>query len=231
MAASLIPQGALSSWLIGLILLACVLDWIVVSGASKALLRFEYLTKPAVPLLLLVLILSSPSSYSLTQLLLASAMIFCLGGDVALMLPDPKGNRFLLGLGSFLVAHLFFISCLLRLPRGNIFAGVLFILALAFTPAFFVVRSISRKAKKLVLPVLVYIAVLLSMATCALAVGFSGGLPNVLIAVGALAFVTSDLLLAVHRFVRPIPNETVLVHVSYHAAIILLTIGVLDVIA
>ena len=231
MTASLLPQGALSSWLIGLILISCVLDWIVVSGASKTLLRFEYLTKPAVPLLLLVLILTSPSSYSLTQLFLAGAMIFCLGGDVALMLPDPKGNRFLLGLGSFLVAHLFFILCLLRLPRGNIFVGVLVVVALAVTPTFIVVRSISRKAKKLVLPVLVYIAVLLAMATCALAVGLSGGLPTVLIAVGAVSFVTSDLLLAVHRFVRPIPNETVLVHVSYHAAIVLLTLGVLDVIA
>ena len=81
------------------------------------------------------------------------------------------------------------------------------------------------------LPVLVYIAVLLAMATCALAVGLSGRLPTVLIAVGAVSFVTSDLLLAVHRFVRPIPNETVLVHVNYHAAIVLLTLGVLDVIA
>jgi hypothetical protein len=50
------------------------------------------------------------------------------------------------------------------------------------------------------------------------------GIPAV---VGAIAFVASDLLLAINRFVRPLRHEALIVHATYHVALFGLTIGIL----
>ena len=99
--------------------------------------------------------------------------------------------------------------------------------ALMAAPAVLVLRAVGRQDKAMVAPVAVYILAIATMAAAAMA---GGGVMTSfawLPIIGGLSFVASDLLLAINRFVRPLPREALLVHVTYHAAIAGLSLGLL----
>lgn len=205
---------------------AACLDWLAVTIPRWA--RLEYGAKPAVPLFLAAAALVAPGVPGTTRWIDVAALLFCCVGDVALMVPErPGGSLFLVGLGSFLVAQVLFAIAFVRLPHSSLLvaAGVLLVLMVA--PATLVVRSVRRHDATLMAPVCLYIAAIAMMAAAALAAGHAmtslGWLPMV----GGLSFVVSDLLLAINRFVRPLPHEAVLVHLTYHVAIGALGVGLL----
>jgi uncharacterized membrane protein YhhN len=65
------------------------------------------------------------------------------------------------------------------------------------------------------------------MATAAVASGITPGATNLTVLVGGIAFMASDTLLAINRFVRPLRHEALLVHSTYHVALFGLTLGIL----
>jgi uncharacterized membrane protein YhhN len=127
------------------------------------------------------------------------ALIFGWGGDVFL-LKISELRFFRLGLASFLIGHLCYISSFL------FFAGSLNIMALAISAAVTVplalaVYSIIRPEKTMKLPAIVYEIAILLMSLSALQLFLArrdGG--SLLVFAGSLCFIFSDTLLARFTF-------------------------------
>ena len=221
---------AASWWLLALAATFAVGDWVSVSGLARRVARAEYVCKPATlgALLAVAAALGTPDPGRRAWFL--AALVLCLAGDVALMLPGDRMAAFGAGLGSFFVAQLCFIAGLSRQGGGWASAMVALVVIAAVTaPATVaVVRAVRRGAHRwLAGPVLAYMAALLVMAAMAWSAGF-GGSPlgdNPLVAAGGALFVVSDTALAVDRFVRPLARGTLAVHLTYHVAVGLLVVS------
>jgi uncharacterized membrane protein YhhN len=149
-------------------------------------------------------------------------LLFSLAGDIGLMLP---GNRVLLSLVCFLFAHTSYIFAFLSdsrvsgfpwaaIPLGGI--GVLLFgylwpgLAARLKPA-----------------VGVYVVVIVTMATMAVQRAAAHlAVDTLSAAIGALLFMASDALLAVHRFRRPFRRAHVFILVSYYLGQLLIALSV-----
>ena len=216
--------------LIGVATVAALVDWTAVARADT---RLEYVAKPAVLVALTLAAVSLPAAH--TDLVdrkwwFVAALVASLVGDVLLMLPR---NLFVPGLASFLVGHVLFIIGLLQPPSppgtppfsfsttGLVVAAVVIGLA-AVVPAFLIFRSLVRDGhRELIAPVAVYLVAIATMAVLACNVGVPAA------ALGAIFFLVSDAVLALQRFVRPIPQGNVVVHVTYHLAQGLLVLSLL----
>ena len=137
-----------------------------------------------------------------------------LAGDVLLMLP---GDLFVPGLVAFLLGHACFIAALLGDSRFAVQAWPL-LACLAYGIANLVALW-GAIAAPLRVPVVVYVAVLCSMAGQALARALRGDAPARLAARGALLFMLSDSVLAWDRFRGPLPLASLWVLATYYLAL------------
>lgn len=222
-------DGSSSASLVLLVLaaVATLADWTSVAKPGRRMVAVEYVAKPAVPLLLMAAVLAAPVADESVRWVAAAALLFSCGGDVALMLPDERGSRFIMGLSSFLVAQLLFATGFLIQPHGSLLLGLAIVVVIAGWPSALVLRSVARGAQELIGPVAVYVAAITLMAGSAVALGLHDPSRRIPAIVGGLAFVASDMLLAINRFVQPIRHEALVVHVTYHVALFGLTIGML----
>jgi len=217
--------------LIGIAAVAALVDWTAVARDDA---RLEYLAKPAVLVALTMAAAVIPAMH--TDLVdrkwwFVAALACSLVGDVLLMLPR---NLFVPGLASFLVGHVLFIVGLLQPPSppgtapfafsstGLLVAAIAILLAAA-APAFLIFRSlISEGHRELIAPVAVYLVAIATMAVLALNVGVPAA------AAGAIFFLVSDTVLALRRFVWPIRQGNLVVHITYHLAQGLLVLSLLS---
>jgi uncharacterized membrane protein YhhN len=143
--------------------------------------------------------------------LLALALAFCTAGDVLLDL-DPR--LFAFGLGAFLLAHLTYICLFVRnrpapfRVRRLHFTAVLLILIYSLTLSTWIVPSVGELA----VPVVLYICALTAMVCAAILARFR----QPWVAVGAILFLISDSLLAIHKFKTPVPLRDYLVWTTYY---------------
>ena len=216
-------------WAIGALLQSRLDVWgaaLVVSAvlatASSALgLReWHYLFKPLTMLLAIAFVLRSHRVSGQNGLLVA-ALAAALAGDVLLMLP---ANLFIAGLAGFLLAHL----CYLALFRQRVDwfpdRGVL-ALALGVGAVMLTILWGSLRAPLLQAAVGAYVLVICLMA--AQAIGRAGVLQErsaTLVAVGACVFMLSDTLIAINRFIVPLPAAGLWVLSSYYVAQILIVL-------
>jgi len=146
--------------------------------------------------------------------LLLLGLACSLAGDVALMLPD----RFIPGLVSFLLAHLAYIALLRRGVRWFAHRG-----ALAGTvgvgSAMYAWLWQGGLPAELRIPVAVYVLVIALMAAQAIgrATELRTGAART-VALGACIFMASDSVLALDRFVQPVPLAILWVLATYYAA-------------
>jgi uncharacterized membrane protein YhhN len=161
--------------------------------------------------------------------LLGSALALSCLGDFLLgirRLGSLDGESlFLLGLGSFLLAHLVYIAMFRkhRLPvwwkpgavRG---LGVLAILVAMGTVLAVLLHSLGP----LLIPVVVYSLVLCSMGISAMLADL--GTP--LAGIGALLFIASDAMIALSKFRGPFAGHEPLIWMTYYAAQLLILSGV-----
>jgi uncharacterized membrane protein YhhN len=145
---------------------------------------------------------------------LSLGLIFSLVGDVLLAWP---GDLFVFGLGAFLLAHLAYLKAYLSDCRRP----ALLPLALALgVGAVLLAILVSNGLGPLLIPVIVYGLVISAMLWRALA-RLSTAVPKRsawLAAAGALAFVFSDSLIGINRFVQPFHAAPYLIIVSYWLA-------------
>lgn len=171
---------------------------------------------------LLLAVAAAAHSVARERRWLVPALLFSAAGDWLLALPW-WAMSFVLGLGSFLLAHICFLGALLphvAPSRSRIAAAVVMVLATASMLVWFWPHLNTGK-ENLTIPVTVYITVLSAMVCAALL----ARLPTIWTAVGAVCFAASDSMIAISRFI--LGNEALAVPIwwSYAAAEILITAG------
>jgi alkenylglycerophosphocholine/alkenylglycerophosphoethanolamine hydrolase len=202
--------------LVGLATATAFVDWV---GVWCGQANIEQAAKPLVPVWLIAGIAVSGETGA-APVLVATALAFALGGDVALL---PAVNRFVWGLGSFLIAHLLFIAAFLSMAsEPSILGTVALAVALLVMGAVghTIVTAVSRGpdgSARLGGAVTVYAVVLAAMMIAAVSTG------NGLAVVGAAAFVVSDGVLGWNRFVVTRAHGRLTTHILYHTALVLLT--------
>ena len=158
--------------------------------------RLVYIFKPLTTGLIIALAILAPVPLSsFYQTMIVVGLIFSLGGDIFLMLP---ADRFIWGLISFLIAHLFYIVAFVY-PTGFHVSPLL--LALYLVYGGIMIWLLWPHIGGLRIPVLIYMAVILVMGWQSVerwsVLQTSAAL---LAAIGATLFVISDSTLALDRF-------------------------------
>jgi alkenylglycerophosphocholine/alkenylglycerophosphoethanolamine hydrolase len=144
--------------------------------------------------------------------LIAVALIFCGIGDISLAL-----GHFVPGLVAFLLGHLFYLAAFGRdfAPSIGKWLGVAGLLVFAA----FMLHYLQPHLGTMAVAVYLYMLVITAMAVAAL----MGGANHPLVAAGAVLFVLSDSLIAINRFVAPVPAGATAIMVLYYLAQYLLT--------
>jgi uncharacterized membrane protein YhhN len=196
-----------------------LVDWYAVAREDR---RTETWAKPAVLLSLVVTALVLGATDTTAGIWLLVALALGLVGDVFLL--GDSDTRFRSGLAAFLVGHLAYVVCFVRLgldPSSWSWIAWIVLLACLLSTRHVAPATFMRGGASLALPVALYTVVIGAMVILA----FDTGEP--LIAIGASVFAASDSILAVDRFVRPQPWAHVVVMVTYHVGQALIVAGVL----
>lgn len=194
----------------------------VVAAAALAILGEErgprwlvYVWKPAATLLILLTAAFLPGAGAGAgyRALIVAGLACSVAGDVFLMLPR---DRFVMGLASFLVAHLAYSAAFW--PPGGGLAVVLGLVLLLAIGGVVLAVLWPGLPPRLRLPVTAYVGVIIVMVWLAGARWASEGTEAALAAaVGAVLFMGSDTLLALDRFRRRIPHARLWVLATYYA--------------
>ena len=223
-------QGRISLWL-ALMLQSGAL---ATATAALGLQPWHWLFKPATMVFALICIASCAKQKSKTiknisqkhvHLLLA-AIVFSMAGDVFLMLDGQlQTSLFIPGLVSFLLAHVCYVA-LFKFDMPWFADRRALLLVAAIGAAMYVFLWTHGLPAALRLPVAAYVGVIALMA--AQAWGRYRQLRSraaLLTALGASFFMLSDSILAINRFVQPLPWSAVSVLGSYYAAQALIVWG------
>lgn len=204
-----------------------VLDLMV---ANSGLSQYRILTKPLILLSLLIYFGYSGKHLPKTAYYLALVALFCsFLGDVFLLFDSISNLYFMLGLVSFLMAHLaygfVFTKHWNRKPGWSIHVITL-ILASYGIVLFLYLRPVLGPLKY---PVILYVLGILFMAISALRRYEKVNTQSFLfVFIGAIFFVFSDSVLAIHRFMQEIPWSNFLVMGTYAIAQFLIIKGILS---
>ncbi len=161
------------------------------------------------------------------------AFVFSWFGDMLLMFGEIDFIYFMVGLVSFLIAQIFYIFLFLR--TINISGKMPFLKKkpfwlIAYIAFGLIVYTILYNHLDAVLKiaVFVYMTALLSMSAMALN-RFGNGHPISfsLVFIGSLLFVLSDTMIALNKFLAPIPYEGILIMTTYISAQYLIMRGLL----
>jgi uncharacterized membrane protein YhhN len=186
---------------------AAVANWV---SRARALDRLEYVTKPATLLFLIGVALTLDPADPAQRAWFVVALACCLAGDVLLMLPR---DRFTAGLTAFLAGHLAYVGGFLAAGLSAVAVGLATVaVVVVFGPVAWrlLARVRAGPQRRLLAPVVAYIAVIAAMVVAALASG------HALAAAGGLLFLVSDTMIGWRRFVRAQPWMPVAIMVTYH---------------
>jgi uncharacterized membrane protein YhhN len=172
----------------------------------------------AIPALSLAVLAFIAVSGSRGKLLFAS-LLFCAAADIALEL--AAGRYFVIGLGLFLIAHILFIVTFSRdfKAQKSQIPVILLLIVYAKMMAFVMTPSL----KEMVIPVYIYLTAITLMAIFA-ALRAS---KNDFTLYGAIAFIVSDSILAINKFMMPVPAADYLIMIAYYLSLFLIVYGFL----
>lgn len=189
-------------------------------------------TKPSLLVLLIAWYITTArqSNQSLSTMLLA-ALVFSWGGDVLLM--GTGDLYFMLGLGSFLLAHVFYIFTFRQFrneDETNALQGLQRI-RFAFPIVLFgtgLVIILYPNLGGLTVPVLIYAGVLTVMVLNALfRFGRTTSPSFAYVFGGAILFMISDSVLAINKFLEPVEGAGIWIMLTYIAAQFFIVKGLL----
>ena len=183
------------------------------------------IVKSILSLLFVITALLQPHSVPAYYHYLFIGLIFCLIGDVCLALPQEKA--FMVGLVSFLLGHVLYISAFLSLVQVSHW----------FSPGVFIIFGISAfiffwlrpHLKSMLIPVLLYIVVITVMASGAWAVFWKSSFQiygRAFILAGSLCFYVSDLFVARDKFIKEEYRNRLLGLPLYYAGQFLLAFSI-----
>jgi len=170
---------------------------------------------PAISLSALALVTVSGSRGKL----LFASLLLCAAGDVALEIGAEQ--YFIIGLGFFLIAQIMFIVTFSRdfkMQKSRI--AIIAILAI-YALAMAIVMTPSLR--EMAIPVYSYLVVITLMGIFAAL----RAARNKLTLYGAVSFIVSDSIIAINKFMMPVPAADYLVMGTYYLALFLITFGYL----
>jgi uncharacterized membrane protein YhhN len=194
--------------------LAFVSAIITIYAASQNRRLVLYIFKPLTIVFIILIALESKfTTSSFYRYAIIAGLLFSLVGDIFLMLPS---DRFVPGLVSFLIAHLFYIAAF-KFESGRalfVRGAIPFLIYGAL-----MLRLLWRELGKMRLPVMIYMLVILMMGWTAtgrlMLIGQRG---SVLAFTGALLFIASDSMLAIERFKGRFKGAQAYILITYFAA-------------
>ncbi len=199
----------------------------LICGSVESLNMFHYITKPSIVIsLLLFFWLKSGFLSGPIRILTILALAFSLVGDVLLLFVENDALFFMLGLVSFLLAHITYILVFLkhRNPSKNPFGFLIILLIYAFGLFYLLKDGLGD----LLIPVIIYMMAILAMATTAfLREGKATPLSYTFVFIGAILFMVSDSILALNKFYQPIPFSDISIMLTYGLAQYLIVFGLL----
>ncbi len=186
-------------------------------------LSIGFLPELTKPLLMPVLLLMVWESGFRQHLLLVISLIFSWMGDVFLLFSGDL--YFMLGLGSFLIAHVFYLVIFLKFRETDFLKTLPF---LAFSSLMILGVLGDNLPESLKIPVGLYVVVITLMGMAAAMA--TGLLPSScrLVLTGAVLFILSDSFIAVDKFVNDIPYVSFWVMSTYGVAQYLIVKGLLQ---
>jgi uncharacterized membrane protein YhhN len=149
-------------------------------------------------------------------------LVFSAFGDF--FLDYDRVNWFVFGLGSFLVAHLFYIFSLKPFVAKSIVIKRLPIIAIYCVYGISMFSLIYSGLGELFIPVFVYMTVLLLMGVTTLL----SEKTNTWLVIGGISFIFSDSLIGLDKFYQEIPYATLLIMSTYYFAQFSLVKGIFE---
>ncbi len=193
---------------------------LAILGRYGAPISIHYVFKPFTMVLIIAMCGTAinASGFTTYRALLLAALLFSITGDILLMLPS---DRFLAGLISFLIAHLFYTAAFVSETGLGFTPQVMIPNIIIWIAMYFLL--IPGAGKDMALPVIVYMTVILIMVWQAweryVATGSGSAL---LAAAGATLFLISDALIGFNRFRTPFGSAEALILSTYFTSQFLL---------
>ncbi len=192
----------------------------------ETLTTFHYLTKPLILISLIFFFWKYGKHLDIkTKQLTFLALALSLFGDILLMFADESTSFFIGGLVSFLLAHLMYVFTFLKKKNSSNNAVLLVVILLIYAAGLF--YFLKDGLGDLLVPVIIYMVVILSMVITAFI--RKGSVPKssfVLVFLGALFFITSDSLLALNKFHKPLPFSGISIMLTYSIAQLFIVLGI-----
>lgn len=199
----------------------------IITGSLDNLTYVHYLAKPSiVGSLLVAFVTFSKHLKRAAKILILGGLIFSILGDIILMIANDWAHTFTFGLVAFLLAHLFYCNAFWRQrdKAKSVLPVVLLFLIYGCTIFFFLKDDLGN----MMVPVIVYMLVIITMATLAyLRKKSTTAYTYWLVFGGALLFVVSDSLLAIDKFSKPLPFSHISIMATYAFAQYGIVFGIL----
>jgi uncharacterized membrane protein YhhN len=200
--------------------------WLYIFGAFAVLfiglLPFEpypgnFVIK-AIPAISLAVLAFIAISGSRGKLLFAS-LLFCAAADIALEL--AAGKYFVIGLGLFLIAHILLIVTFSRDFKFQISKIPVIVLLIVYSKMMAFVMTPSLK--EMAIPVYIYMTAITLMGIFA----SLRAAKNDFTLYGGISFIVSDSVLAINKFMMPVPAADYAVMITYYLSLFLIVYGFL----
>ncbi len=185
----------------GIIVAGAVLLVGLLIAEKKESLKGKLMTKPLASLGFIMLAMVQSHPVPIYYYWILAGLVFCLGGDVFLALPQKP--MFLVGLISFLLGHVLYVFGFLALVSISAWIQVETLIIICISTAVFI--WLKPHLGSMLVPVVVYVIVISLMLIGAMAVFNSSTIApggRNLVMVGAVLFYLSDLSVARNRFVK-----------------------------
>lgn len=180
-------------------------------GLGQPLLLFVF--KPLTTILILVHALLRGSDTPEIRRWVVVGLVLSLVGDIALLWPY---QGFLPGLAAFLIAHLCYLRAFTR--RHRLAAPIQPFVVYLLVASLILGLMWTELPVTLRWPVLAYVVCLVAMAAQAAVIWRTGQARGDVLALGGALFVVSDTLLAINRFIAPMPLASLAILGTYWAA-------------
>lgn len=208
--------------------MSILIVFIIISASAYIIADYKnasilkYIFKPLTTLLVILLAFKQMNGVNDTYAyLIIAGLVFSLVGDVFLMYPRDK---FIYGLGSFLIAHIIFI---VAISEGFNSSNELIVLLPAAVYTIIFLKIILSKTGEMKWPVIIYALVLMIFLwQASVQYYYSAELSAFYAFLGALFFIISDSFLAYAKFVKRKGYSIAAIHITYWSALVYIALSV-----
>jgi uncharacterized membrane protein YhhN len=182
-----------------------------------------------IPILIVFFKVTVRNGNTTSHWLIFAALLFSWAGDVALGITRHQETMFMAGLVCFLLTHVLYVIVFLRTPGKNLpgnkfFYSVIPVLLYGIMLLYILYNDLGEMK----IPVIIYTSVILAMVAAAInRIEKVNRTSFYLVLIGAVLFLSSDSMLAIHKFSSPFPFASPLVMLTYIAGQYLIVMGYL----